>query len=131
MPQGTIAKLDDTKFLVGGIASLAVTTDGQSVVDHQQDVIDPQDLEDAEVEFMTHYRETGVMHKGGPTGRVVESVVISPDKLEAMGIPAAVAKQSPVAWWIMVKADPATYARVKSGELQMFSIQGRAQRVPV
>ncbi len=126
----TICKLDEERRLVGGFASVVMDAGGP-VLDHQNDIIDPQDLEDAEVQFMKDFRETNLMHGPMATGPVVESVVISPEKMEAMGFPADVAKAAPTAWWIMVETDPETFAKVKAGELTMFSIEGTADRVPV
>jgi len=68
------------------------------------------------------------MHKGSEVGRVVESVIVSPEKLQTMGYEVT---DGPTAWWVMVKVDDQTFAKVKAGDLSMFSIQGRAERIPV
>ena len=119
-----IAKADTALGVVYGFASVA------GIVDTQDDVIEPAVLEKAVVEFMQDHRAAGEMHNGQPkTGTVVESVVMSPEKATAMGLPAEVAKAMPTAWWIGVKADPATLAKVKDGSYRMFSIEGTGTRV--
>ena len=46
-----------------------------------------------------------------------------------MGIPEGIL---PVGWWIGFKIeDEAAWAKVKDGTYSMFSIEGKAQRVPV
>lgn len=134
-----IAKLDEPRGLVYGWASVVATADGALVEDHQGDLIEPEELEKAAVDFMLHHRATGEMHAGDTVGQVVESFVSTPDKNVAMlvagGMDAALAKRTadamPVGLWIGVKVPPATFAKVKDGTFRMFSIQGTADRVPV
>lgn len=118
-----IAKTDTALGVVYGYASEA------NIVDTQQDVIEPAELEKAVVEFMVEHRAAGEMHRGAATGTVVESAVLSPDKLIAMGFPDDVAKGFGTKWWIGVKADPQTLAKVRAGTFKMFSIQGTGSRV--
>lgn len=127
---GKVAKIDAAKGLVYGWASV-VTQDGASVVDLQDDVIEPAELEGAMVDFMLHHRAAGEMHQGEALGTVVESFVMTPEKLETMGFSAEVAKSMPTGAWIGVQLDPAseTFGKVQRGELAMFSIQGHAEPV--
>lgn len=126
-----ITKADEMRGLVYGWANQVVDGAGVPVVDSQGDVITPDDLDEAVVEFMLDYRKSGEMHSGLAVGHVVESLVWSPEKAEAMGLPAEVAKNLPVGWWIGVKVPPAVMAKVKDGTYQMFSIQGEAVREPM
>jgi len=126
----SVRKFDDAKNLVYGFASI-IEHDGQPIVDAQGDIIELPELEDAAVDFMLHHRATGVMHKGDEVGAVVESFVSSPAKGEAMGLPPAVAKSLPTGYWIGVKVTPDVFAKVKTGELSMFSIEGEALREEV
>ena len=73
------------------------------------------------------------MHQGTPTGSIVESVVMSPEKLSAMGFPEELAKSARTALWVGVKLDPKgeTFQKVKDGTYTMFSIQGRGKQVAV
>ncbi len=123
----TIAKLDEDRRLVRGWASV-VSKDGIPLIDQQGDVIPAQVLEDAAYKFVADSRKTNVMHRGPATGEIVESFVATPEKYAAMGIPAEVSKALPVGLWITAKVDKPTFARVKSGELKMFSIEGRAKK---
>lgn len=117
------------KGLVSGWANVAKNTDGNATLDWQGDYIDPSDLEDAAIEFMKEYRDSGVNHEGASTGIVVESIVMTKDKQAAMGIPEGVV---PEGWFITVQLqDEETINKVKSGDYRMFSIQGTAERVPI
>lgn len=83
------------------------------------------------VDFMASSRETNLMHAGPATSNVFEAFVGYPEKYEAMGIPAEVAKTLPVGAWIGVQTDAATFAKVKAGAYRMFSIEGQAVPEPV
>lgn len=126
---GRVAKVDAAQGLVYGWASV-VDEQGVPVTDLQGDQIEPPVLEGAMVDFMLHHRASGEMHEGDDVGTVIESVVFTPEKLEAMGFGSEIAKSMPTGAWIGVKLDPAspTFAKVQSGELAMFSIQGTATR---
>lgn len=115
------------KGLVSGWASVSINRDGSIPLDWQDDVIDPYTLEEAAINFMQDYRESGVMHMGDSQGIVVESIVFTKEKQEAIGIPEGAVPQG---WFITVKVtDPELFNKVKSGEYRMFSIQGKAKRV--
>lgn len=113
--------------LVSGWASVAINKDGSIPLDWQDDVIEPETLEKAAISFMQEYRESGEMHKGDSKGVVVESMVFTKDKQQAIGIPDGAV---PEGWFITVKInDPDVFKKVKDGTYKMFSIQGRAKRV--
>lgn len=117
-----IAKINEDEQLVFGWASVSMTKEDQLVVDSHGDVIEPAELENAAYEFMLDFRKSGERHEGGSVGEVVESVVITKQKAEAMNIEAP-----HTGWWIGVKIqDAETFAKVKSGEYEMFSIEGTA-----
>lgn len=127
-----IAKIDEPQRVVYGFASVAFAKDGSPLVDHQGDVVDPAEIEKAAHHFIAEYRGSGVMHRGDAVGGVVESVVFTEDKALSMGMPAEVAKALDGKWWIGVKlADTSTFEKVRSGELKMFSIQGRGKRTVI
>ena len=112
--------------LVSGWANVAVQADGSLPLDWQDDIIEPETLERAAINFMLEYRESGVMHEGEAKGIVVESIVFTKDKQAAIGIPPGVV---PEGWFITVKLfDPALREQVKNGTYRMFSIQGKAKR---
>ena len=124
-----IAKVDVPKRLVFGWASLAVNSEGEQITDLQKDLIDPEELESAAYDFVLHSREAGEMHEEGGKGRLIESFMVDATKLEKMGLAGASTPQ--VGWWLGFKLNEETFAKVQSGKLRMFSIQGTAQRVPV
>ena len=124
----TIAKAYE-QGLVSGWANVARNADGSVPLDWQGDVIRPEVLEKAAVDFMLNYRTSGEMHRGESKGIVVESIVMTKDKQAAMGIPEGIV---PEGWFITVKIeDPEVFEKVKSGKYRMFSIQGRGKRVPI
>lgn len=122
-----VYKARDDQQLVSGWANIALDKDGNAPLDWQDDVIAPETLEKAAMQFMMDYRGSGEMHKGNSKGTVVESIVLTKEKQEAIGIPAGVV---PEGWFITVKVhDPEVFAKVKDGTYRMFSIQGTAKRV--
>ena len=133
MPQPfTISKTDDAERLVFGFANVSIAKDGGEVVDLQGDIIEPVELERAAYEFVLKFRASGEMHdKGdvkGSVGKLVESMVFTPEKLDALGL----AKDAlPCRWWVGFQLEPEAFAKVKDGTYKMFSIQGRADREEV
>lgn len=126
--EGSVSKVDTERQLVFGWASVAVAKAGDPLVDKQGDMIEPDVLEDAAYEFVLNFREADEMHQQVTKGHLVESLAVTPDKLEAMGLaPDAL----PLGWWLGFKVDADTFAKVKSGHYKMFSIEGTAERVPV
>lgn len=123
-----ISKVDESKNLVFGWANVSADK-GEQLIDLQGDQIDIEDLEQAAYEFNLHFRESGVNHTGDAIGHVVESFVVTPEKLEKMGLPA---DSLPIGWWFGVYVeDDAVFEKVRKGELSMFSIQGTALREEV
>lgn len=126
-----IAKSEDGAdgvLKVFGWASRAVGEDGAPIVDHQGDIIPAEELEAAAYEFAKAAGPANVMHDGPDVGTVIESLVLTPEKREAMGLPASPG----VGWWVGFEVrDQEVAKRVRSGELKEFSIEGTADRVPV
>ncbi|MCD7867660.1 MAG: XkdF-like putative serine protease domain-containing protein [Clostridiales bacterium] len=121
-----IQKVDEEKQLVFGWANVSVTVDGKQVVDLQEDVIEPEELETAAYKFAEFYRNGGEMHERGGCAVMVESVVLTEEKQRAMGIPSGTL---PVGWWIGFHVtDDDVWEKVKTGEYSMFSIGGTAIR---
>lgn len=123
-----IFKTDDEKRLVFGWANIAITADGEQLVDLQKDLIDPEDLEEAVYKYVLEFRDGGEEHIPSMRKKatLVESVMFTKEKMKAMGIPEGIV---PEGWWIgfYVKDDEA-WEKVKNGTYQMFSIEGRAIR---
>ena len=124
-----IMKSDDEKMLAFGWANVSMRVDGELIEDWQADIIEPEELENAAYEYVLLYREGGEMHERGGVAVLIESVVFTEEKMQAMGIPAGTL---PVGWWIGFKiTDKDVWEKVKNGTYQMFSIEGEAERVEV
>ena len=124
-----IAKSDDDKMLAFRWASVSMRVDGEVIEDWQNDIIDPEELEKAAYDYVLLYREGGEMHERGGAAVLIESVVFTEEKAQAMGIPAGTL---PVGWWIGFKVtDPGVWEKVKDGTYPMFSIEGEAERIEV
>ena len=124
-----IMKADDDKMLAFGWASVSMRVDGELIEDWQQDIVEPEELENAAYNFVELYREGGEMHEKGGAAILIESVVFTEEKLQAIGIPAGTL---PIGWWIGFKVlDKDVWEKVKDGTYSMFSIEGEAQRVEV
>lgn len=124
-----IQKSEDEKRLAFGWANISIDESGEQLVDWQQDMIDPEELENAAYKFVRLYREGGEMHERGDCAVLVESVVFTEEKMKAMGIPEGTL---PVGWWIgFFVTDDDVWEKVKNGTYPMFSIEGEADRVKV
>lgn len=124
-----IAKSDDDKHLAFGWANVVIRADGEEIEDWQEDIIEPEELENAAYQYVLLYREGGEMHERGGAAVLVESVVFTEEKMQAMGIPAGTL---PIGWWIGFKVtDEDVWEKVKDGTYPMFSIEGEAERVEV
>lgn len=122
-----ITKSKDDEGLVSGWANVAVNADGSIPLDWQDDIILPETLEKAAINFMKDYRGSGVMHEGDEQGVVVESIVFTKEKQAILGIPEGCV---PEGWFITVKVtNPEVFKAVKEGTYKMFSIQGNAKRI--
>jgi hypothetical protein len=119
-----LAKVDERAKQVFGFANVAVKRDGEPMVDLQDDEIPVDVLEKAAYDFVLRFRECGEMHEDDcAKGRLIESVMITPEKLEAWGLAKdAVAPR----WWVGFQLDDETFKKVATGQYRMFSIQGRA-----
>lgn len=124
-----IMKSDDEKMQAFGWANVSIRTNGEQIVDWQEDIVDPDELENAAYNFVELYRDGGEMHERGGVAVLIESVVFTEEKMAAIGIPAGTL---PVGWWIGFKVlDEDVWEKVKDGTYSMFSIEGEAERVEV
>lgn len=124
-----VLKFDDDRQYVFGWASVAITKDGHQVEDLQHDLIDPEDLAEAAYQFALNYRETGVMHQGEAVGQLIESFMVTPEKLQAMGLEGDALPQG--LWVGFHVPDTEVFAKIKDGTFAAFSIQGDAIREEV
>ncbi len=120
-----IRKIDEDEQLVFGWAWVSTDKEGELIVDSHGDAIEPAELELAAYDFVLEARDAGEMHEGDARGTLVESLMLTPEKAEAMGF-----TTDATAWWVGFHIEDAeAFARVKAGERSMFSIQGIAQEV--
>lgn len=129
--RGKIEKIDAEKRLVFGWAYVAKIGDDQ-VTDHSGDfVVDvAKDLEDAVYDYVLHSREGDEMHTEQVTSRLVESIVLSPEKYAQLGIEKSDGLLQ--GWWVGFKVEnDDVWKKVQNGELGMFSFQGKGTRETV
>lgn len=124
-----VSKMKDDEHLVFGWANVSVNNQGDIPIDWQGDITAPEVLEKAAYQYVLKHRGTGEMHEGDVVGHMVESVMFTKQKMEAMGIPEGVV---PEGWWIgfYVESDEVV-AKIKDGSYKMFSIQGKAKKLKV
>lgn len=131
---GEISKVDGDKRLAFGWCSLS-EIDGEPVVDLQNDWAPIEEIEKSAYAYVLNSRKGGDMHaRDGDqplhTSDLVESMIVTPDKLQQMGLTEEVAKSVPVGWWVGFKVnDDTQWQRVKNGERTGFSIHGKGNRV--
>lgn len=126
-----VKKSDQAEQLVFGWASIADRASGATVVDHQEDIVEIDELEAAAYDFVRFYREGSEMHERGglDIAVLVESMVFTPDKLTLLGIPQGTL---PYGWWVGFKVlDNDVWQKVVDGTYRMFSIEGQAVREQV
>ena len=124
-----IKKSAEEKQMVFGWANIAKNADGTIPLDWHGDVTTVEVLEEAAYEFALKYRATGAEHAGEVLGELVESIVFTKEKMAALNIPEGIVHEG---WWVGFKIyDQDAWEKIKSGEYKMFSIQGKAKRLPM
>jgi len=126
--QFSITKIDDDKQYVFGWGSVSQTADGETVCDWQDDMIEPGDMEESAYNHVLNFRSTGERHEPDKRnkGTLIESCVFTEEKQKAIGIAPG---QVPIGWWVGYYIDdPIAWEKIKSGEYQMFSVEGKGKR---
>ena len=101
----------------------------KQVEDSQEDLVDVEDLESMAYRFTKLYREGGEMHVKKSSATMIESMVFTIEKQQALGIPAGMV---PVGWWIGFEvSDDNAWEGVKKKLYTAFSIEGSARREEV
>ena len=125
-----IRKADTLKGLITGAASIATDANGDPVVDHDGDIIPIEELEKAVAEAMQATGgsgQVGDMHERQGVGDVVESMVLTREKRQALGL-----GDGPEFWAVTLKIhDKALLKEIAKGRKLELSINGFAERVPV
>lgn len=116
--------------LVFGFANVTVQEDGTAPFDWQGDVIKTEDLEAAAYNYVLAHGLANQEHEyGTECGWLVESFMFTKEKMDILGIPEGIV---PEGWWVgFYIPDPDVYAKVIDGTYNMFSIEGRAERIPI
>lgn len=134
--EARIVKLDAEQRLAFGFFSV-VEKNGARVVDSEDDRIAPDELEKAAYGHVLNARIASDSHDRIGVGKLVESVVFTKEKTDAMvaclkdvGVDATIDIQA-VAWWGgYYVEDDAVWKAVQDGDYVSFSIGGTAQRNP-
>lgn len=128
--EGTFSKTDDEKRQAFGWASV-VQVDGKPVIDRQGDWITPDEIEKAAYKYVLENRRGGHQHRRDDTDQpvhasdLIESFVVTPEKIEKMGLPSS----TPVGWWVGYHFhDDQAWEDVKKGLKTGFSIHGKGKR---
>lgn len=125
-----VVKVDDEQKLVFGWGSVT-KVDGQPVVDSQGDIIENTELEKAVYDFMVNAVHDELHKRIVPDSKVVESFVVTDDKLAKM-FPGEQIPQGKRGWWLGIRInDPEVYRKHKEGIYTGFSITGTASRKEV
>jgi hypothetical protein len=128
---GEISKIDEEKRQVFGWCSLS-EMNGEPVVDLQGDYVSINEIEKSAYGYVLTSRKGGDMHaRDGEvplhTSDLIESFVVTPEKLEKMGLPG---NALPLGWWVGFKVnDDKQWEDVKVGKRAGFSIHGKGSRV--
>ncbi len=120
-----IKKIDEDERLVFGWFSV-VEKEGELIEDSQGDYIEPEQLEKAAYNYVLDARIAGDSHIKKGVGRLVESIVFTKEKQEALGVDIGC-----IGWWGGFHIDDdEVWNKIRKGEYPMFSIGGTGQRVP-
>ena len=119
-----IHSIQEDKQYVFGWAYQCEDVYGKHVLDHSGQYIEPLELEEAVYMFVRNGGMASEMHTSMYAGSVIESVVFTKEKQEAMGIPAGMV---PVGWWVGIYVyHPEVFEKVKNGTYKMLSLAGKA-----
>jgi hypothetical protein len=119
---GEISKMDTDKRQVFGFCTVT-HVNGEPVIDLQGDYVPLEEIEKAAYGDMHTRDGEQPLH----TSDMIESVIITPEKLESWGL----AKDAmPYGWWVGFKVnDDDQWEKVKKNERTGFSIHGSGKRV--
>ena len=118
-----VCKLDNEQRQVFGWAS-TTTIGGFHVVDKQGDIIPTQELEKAAYDFVLNSRQQGHNHVDVGVGRLIESMMFTKEKQQALGI-----DLGREGWFVGFYVDNEDcWQSIKKGDLLEFSIGGSAHK---
>mgnify|MGYP000550347606 CR=1 FL=1 len=116
-----ITKKDEEKQYVFGWLRSPLMKMEISWLDRQNDLIDPEELEQTAYTYVEFYREAGEMHERGGAGVLIESIIFTKEKMKTLGIEEGTL---PEGWWVGFHiTDDEVWAKIKDGTYTMFSIE--------
>ncbi len=122
-----IQKTMPEEQIVFGWSYVSVNKDAAEVVDHSGESMDIEEVEKAAYGFnLLEKRSAGEMHVESGVGDLVESMVFTKEKYQALGVDP---EGRPLGWWVGFHvADDKLWKSIKDGTYTMFSIEGTAIR---
>lgn len=135
----TLTKVDKENSMVFGFFSVNKIGD-ELLEDRQQDLIETEELEKAAYDFVLNARIAGEGHIRKGVGNLIESFMITYDKMEAilktiedMGVAGATFDLKMEGWWGGFQVtDPDVLEKIEKGDYPMFSVGGSAaERIEV
>lgn len=120
--QFSISKTEPDKKRIFGWAYVS-HKDGEQIVDHSGEVISEGELEEAFYKFVQNSRKAGEMHISKDAGKLIEMIVFTKEKQEALGI-----DLGKIGAWVGFQLNDEVYEKVKSGDYKMLSIGGRGRK---
>ncbi len=120
-----VVKVDESNNTAFGWAYVAVTKKGEQVFDASGEYITDIDaLEAAAYAFNIAYRKSGELHRGDAKGYLIDSFMVTKEKLRMLGLPE---DSLPQGLWVgFYFPDDEVFEKIQSGKYKMFSIQGKA-----
>lgn len=122
-----VVKSHAPKHRVFGWANTSLSEDGTLLVDRQGHMIPLDDLEEGAYKFTAKRYGSGDMHTSDGFGTLIESAVVTQDKVDAGVFP----RQHLGKWWVGFQLPPEEWEKVNSGKRRAFSIQGKGKLTPV
>ncbi len=121
-----IEKVDEDRRMAFGWAYVS-EANGEMIVDHSGENISIGELEKAVYEYnQLSERPGGEMHLKKRAGVLVESIVFTKEKCDAMGIPEDTRQYG---WWVgYYYPDDEVWGKVKDGTYKQFSVGGSASK---
>jgi hypothetical protein len=128
----SVSKLatESGRHYVTGWAYVSQDEDGAPVVDHSGEHIPINELDTMASDLLPQLAQadsSGVMHQASGPVRIVQSLVLTPERREALGLGKG------FAGWVVVLevTDEAVWGRVLAGQYPSLSIEGMAIREDV
>lgn len=127
--QEDMIKYDDEHNTIFGWGYVAIRKDGSQVYDHSTEYVAEEDYKDLEMSMYAHnleFRASDIGHVEKQTGYLIESFVVTKEKLKKMGLPENALPQG--IWCGYFFPNDEDYAKIKKMRHPMFSLFGSATK---